>query len=159
MIYGFDTSDHSAATAALMVYAVWRSRDRGRFKVTPDVWGQIERFTKAAAKRAPSIPSFIEAIKPRMMCQTISPKWMQVGIKGEIPLVPVFGEDGSLRHVIQLQASDDMREFLTGVINGCDSKAVIKALYGETAWVILLVRDRLEREKTIESTLTLEQDQ
>lgn len=32
MIYNFDTSDENAATAAFLVYAVYRSRDTKRFK-------------------------------------------------------------------------------------------------------------------------------
>ena len=36
MIYGFDTEDEANATAALLVYATWRSRDTARYRVTPD---------------------------------------------------------------------------------------------------------------------------
>ena len=43
------------------------------------------------------------------------------------------------------------REFLTSVLNDADSRAVVDALYKQTSWVIALVRDRLEREKPIES--------
>ena len=52
MIYGFDTQDKEAATAALIVYAIYRSRDIKRFKVSTQMWGQIERFVKSSAKRA-----------------------------------------------------------------------------------------------------------
>lgn len=48
MIYNFDTNAQHEAVSALLVYAVYRSRDRKRFKVTPEMWGQIERFCKAS---------------------------------------------------------------------------------------------------------------
>lgn len=146
MIYTFDTDDQSAATAALLVYAIYRSRDMRRFKVTPDMWAQIERFTKASAKRAKSIPEFIESLKPRVSCGTIHPRWMETGVKGLLPVVD------SLGHTNYMQMGDS-REFLTGIIKQCEPQDVIRKLYRETAWVVLLVRDRLEREKPIEGKL------
>ena len=147
MIYDFDTDDQSAATAALLVYAIYRSRDSRRYRVTPDMWAQIERFVKSAAKRAQSIPRFIESLKPRLACGTIHPRWMETGIKG---LLPIQDSIGQVEYIQQR----DSREFLTGVLSAADQRAVISALYRETAWVVLLVRDRLEREKPIQSQLT-----
>jgi len=147
MIYQFDTEDHEAATAALLVYAVYRSRDSRRFKVTPDMWAKIERFVKASAKRARTVPAFLESLKPRLSCGTIHPQWMAAGIKG------VIGRTNNLGHTEYIQRADS-REFLTGVLADCDERAVIKKLYKETTWIILLVRDRLEREKPVEAELT-----
>lgn len=145
MIYGFDCADEAAAVAALCVYVCWRSRDLRRYRVTPDVWSQVERFAKSAAKRAGSIPEFLERLKPRLMVGTLSPRWMAVGLKGAIPMVETA--DG-LR--IQVSAPEEQREFLTAVLERADHKAVLDRLSRETAWVILLVRDRLERERAVE---------
>lgn len=145
-VYGFDTDDIDAATGALLVYAVWRSRDPRRFKITPDVWAQVERFTKAAAKRAETLPRFLEAIKPRFACGTIHPRWMEAGIKGVVSL-------GQTAHGELLGVADGARparEFLTGVLAQVEHRAVLELLYRETAWVVLLVRDRLERERPVE---------
>lgn len=151
MIYGFDTEDQSAATAALLVYAIYRSRNARQFKVTPDMWAQIERFTKASAKRATSIPAFIESLKPRLQCGTIQPRWMETGIKGLLPIADSRG------HINYIQTADS-REFLTCVLTAADPREVLRRLYTETAWIILLVRDRLEREKPIEDRLTADTD-
>jgi len=146
MIYGFDTDDRSAATAALIVYAIWRSRDVRRFKITPDVWSKVERFVKAAAKRSRALPDFIESLKPKMACGTIHPKWMEVGIKGMVGIKDSFGGTSFIQRA-------DTREFLTAVIADCDQRQVTKTLYSQTAWVVLLCRDRLERERPIESEI------
>jgi hypothetical protein len=147
MIYQFDTDDRNAATAALLVYAIWRSRDVQRFKITPDVWAKVERFTKASAKRARSVPSFLEALKPRLQCGTVHPKWMEAGIKG------VVGRKDSFGGTEYIQRADS-REFLTGVLADCNEREVVRRLYKETTWIILLCRDRLERERPVESELT-----
>jgi len=156
MQYGFETDDENAAVAALIVYAVYRSRDKGKFKVTPQMWGQIERFVKASAKRARTVPEFLDALKPRLECAAIQPQWIAVGAKGEIPTEPVY-EGGKLKHVIQRSQDPDAREFGVQVIENADGREVLARLYKETAWVVLLVRDRLEREKPIESQVNLDE--
>jgi hypothetical protein len=70
-MYDFLTEDRDAAVAALLVYSVWRGRDVERYKITPDVWGQVERFVKAAAKRSRTLPEFLERLKPRVACQHV----------------------------------------------------------------------------------------
>lgn len=148
MRYAFDTDDEHAATAALLVYATWRSRDTGRYKITPDVWSQVERFVKAAAKRAVTLPGFLEALKPRLYAGTLSPRAMEAGVKGAVPLLGI----GS-GAVLEVAAPEEQREFLTGVIEHADTRAVLQRLYRETGWIVLLVRDRLERERPLEARL------
>lgn len=154
MIYGFDSDSRDAATAALLVYAIYRSRNRKRFRVTPDMWSQIERFVKASAKRATSLPRFIEALKPRMCCESIHPTAMAVGLSGTIRMIRT--EAGEL---IQPHAEPEQREFLTRVLDGVEHKVVLDLLYRETSWIVLLVRDRLEREKPIENRFETELDE
>lgn len=145
MIYGFDTEHEHEAVAALCVYVVYRSRDTKRYKVTPDMWSQIERFTRASAKRSRTIPDFIEKLKPRLMAGTLNPRWMRVGMSGYIPMVVT---DDGMR--LSVGTDDDMREFMTGIVASADQRRVMKALNDNSAWVILLVRDRLEKERVIE---------
>lgn len=161
MIYGFDTDDEPAATAALLVYAIWRSRDRARLKISTDIWDRVERFTKDAAKRSRTLPSFIEALKPRLACGALKPKWMAVGMAGEIPVVPVVGEDGRMLYAIQRARNDETepREFLVTVLERAPERHVLGRLYKETAWVVLLVRDRLEREKPVDAVVSIDDDE
>lgn len=156
MLYGFDTERSQDATAALMLYAIYRSRDTKRFKITPDMWSQIERFAKASAKRARGVADWIEAMKPRLSCGTISPRWMEAGIKGDISLMARTNQAGHTEYV--QYAAPEQREFLTRVLALCDERLVVDVLYRRTAWIVLLVRDRLEREKPIEKNTTIEDD-
>ena len=149
MIYNFDTDDEESAVAGLLLYSIYRSRDKRRFRVSPQMWGQIDRFVKASAKRASNIQRFMDSLMPRMACPSINPKWMDVGINGRLTK---FG------HELMEFPNADQREFLTGVINSVDHNSVIEKLYKETTWIVLLVRDRLEREKPIESRFEIDEE-
>lgn len=145
MYYNFDTEDHGQAVAALLVYAVYRSRDKKRFKISLDMWGQLERAAKGVAKRAGDLGEFIEKLKPKLMCPTIQPRWAKTIPDGMVTMRVL--DDGS---VAELQ-DQGRRQFLTDVLQEVDHKEVLEILYRKTAIVILLVRDRLEREKPYES--------
>lgn len=145
MYYNFDTDDHTAATAALLVYAVYRSRDSKRFKVTPDMWGMIERATVSASKRAPDLADFIQKLKPKLHCPTIHPRWAKTVPDGVVSMKMM--PDGTIAQV----EDKGRRQFLTDVLQEVDHREVLDYLYRKAALVILLVRDRLEREKPIEA--------
>ena len=139
--YNFETGNKQEAIAALLVYAVYRSRDKKRFKVTPEMWGQIERFCKSSAKRSKTIPQFLEQFKAKMSCSSISPKWTEVGVVGRL-----LKQGDSFIGV----NSEESREFLTSIITlEAVHKEVLSCLLKETTWVIALVRDRLELEKNL----------
>ena len=155
MHYGFDTDDHNAATGALLIYAVYRSRDRRRYKITPDMWGQIERFIKAAAKRAQTLPAFLEALKPRLACDSLRPAAMRAGLSGMLTIARRTNSAGQTEYV-QKGEQGEQREFLTRALARVEARAVLDLLYRETSWIVLLVRDRLEREKPIERAFETE---
>jgi hypothetical protein len=126
------------------VYAVYRSRDVKRFKISPDMYGQIERAVKSVAKRASDLGEFIEKLKPKLMCPTIHPRWAKTMPDGIVSMKAL--PDGSFAQV----QDQGQRQFLTDVLKEVNHRQVLDILYRKTALVILLVRDRLEREKPIE---------
>jgi hypothetical protein len=149
MYYNFDTDDHVGAVGALLVYAIYRSRNLKRFKISPDMWGMIERAVKSASKRARDMGDFIEKLKPKLHCETIHPRWANTMPEGilTMKLDPVTGE-------LMQVADKGRRQFLTDVLQEVDHRQVLDFLYRKTALVVLLVRDRLEREKPLETKFT-----
>ncbi len=145
MIYGFDTEEKNEGVGALIVYAVYRSRNKQQFKISLDMWDKIERFVKSSAKRSLKIPQFIEKLKKKMLCHSLNPHWMEVGIKNDVGLFTRVNKEGVTDIIALAQQSE--REFMTSVIGQSDQSAVINVLKNETAWTILLVRERLERER------------
>jgi len=146
-IFGFETDDQDEAIAALLIYAVYRSRDIRKFKVTPDMWGLICREAKSAAKRSRTLGEWVEDFKkPPIHCSTISPKWIAVGIAGEIVLTPIQGGG-----FIQLADRGERQELLPAILRRTDHKKVIRKLYRETEMMVELARGRTIREKPIEA--------
>lgn len=157
MYYGFETNDENAALGALLVYGIYRSRDVKRFKVTPDMWGIIERAVKSTAKRALDLHDFIERLKPRLMCSTLKPKWMATD--EEALLSPVaMAVNRETGEIIQKQ-DKGRRQFWVEILEQMDHQAVLDILYKKTSWVIALVRDRLERERPLEVSGIIKEDE
>ncbi len=145
-MYGFDTDSVDEGMAALLVYGIYRSRDVKRFKTSPDMWGQIERFVKSAAKRSVTLPDFIERLKPRLLCSSLNPRWMKTS---GFPMVSMY-VDRQTGEVIR-PGRQEQREFWVRELRDADHRATLKCLYQHTALVIALVRDRLERERPVEA--------
>jgi hypothetical protein len=82
-----------------------------------------------------------------MACETINPKWCDSGSK---VMTAIQDELGNL---IVSGGDNEKRQFLTEIIESGKDQAILYELYKETTRVIMLVRDRLEREKPIESKL------
>lgn len=142
-LLGFSTADMIAAKASLLVYSIYRSRDKRRGPSGMDMWGQIERFARASAKRALSIGEFVNTFKRRMACDTINPRWMATGL---LPPPDEYGE---------IIVHQDKRTFMPEIMECDDSeqRTIIDCIYRQTVKVVLLVRARIEDEKPIEAKL------
>ena len=146
MLFGFDTENEARAAGALLVYAVYRSRDAKRGPSGYDMWEQIERFTRRAAKRADDVSGFLNKFKREMACGTINPRWCKTGIA---QANATFMDDGS---VLVHGGEDGPRDFMISITESSaeEQKKIIETLYEQSECIILLVRDRLEREKPVE---------
>jgi len=142
MIYGFDTKNEDAALGALLVYGCYRSRDTSKFKVSPDMWGIIERGVKSSSKRAENLNDFIEKFKKKVSCSSLKPSHMSSHQKQTEILIP----DGTGNFISK---TNERREFWLNEIENADNKKVLKEMYTRTSFIIVLVRDRLEREKML----------
>lgn len=140
MIYGFDTKNKEQATAALLVYVIYRSRDLKRFKVSTKMWEQITNFAKLSAKKSLTLPEFIERFRKPMCCEAIQSRHCKVDEHAGHAAKML--EDGTL-----FVAGDEQKAFLTTIVNEANAKKVLDLIYKETAFVIHAVRERLEAEK------------
>ncbi|MBT9142889.1 MAG: hypothetical protein DDT29_01286 [Dehalococcoidia bacterium] len=149
MIYGFDTErNENAALGALLVYGLWRSRDMKKFKITPEVWGQVSRAVSGCAFRSVDLWEFIEKMKPKLQVAELKPKWMRT----DNPVISMF-IDHDTGEIIQRGQQESKRQFWTDILETADHEAVLNALSKKTSLVVALVRDRLERERPYEVEL------
>lgn len=143
MLLGFVTEDEITAKASIIIYAIYRSRDKKRGPSGVDMWSQIERFAKACAKRSTNIGEFADKFKRKMSCHTINPKWLKDDIKSVNAMV-----DHSTGSIITF-GSEKFRNFGITIFESDieTQKAIVEKIYNETILIIMHVRDRIEREK------------
>lgn len=140
-IYNFDCETKEEATAALLVYAVYNSRNRDKFKVSTEMWGQIERFVKSSAKRSENLQRFVESLRPKLYCENLNPKHLSGGNFENKPL--------KINDEYVEFNSDDQRTFLSSYLDKVNHSDVIDLLYNETTYIVMLVRERIENEKKL----------
>ena len=147
MLFGFDTEDSTVAAGALLVYATYKSRDVKRGPSGYDMWEQIERFARRSAKRADNVSEFLAKFKPLMACGTLNPRFCKTGIAANNALIE---EDGS---IIVKGEENERRDFMISITESPqeEQQKVVDCIYEQTQRIILLVRDRLEREKPLET--------
>ena len=138
-MYGFDTEKEERAIAALVVYVVYRSRDNTRFKVSTKMWDQITGFVRLSAKKSTNIPEFIDYFRKPMRCESITAKYCEVDGKQAAKMLS-SGE-------LFVSGQTEQRQFLTSLLEQANQSKVLHALIKETAFIIMLVRERLEIEK------------
>lgn len=144
MLFGFQTESEVKAKAALLIYVIYRSRNKDRGPQGVDMWAQIERFAKAAAKRADGIDDFVNSFKRKMACGTINPYWLQGDVEAANAIIKDNGEI--------LTFSEHQRGFGLEIFEDeKQGREVVECIYNKTQNVILLVRDRLEREKPFDN--------
>jgi hypothetical protein len=140
MIYNFDTDKKERALAALLIYAIYKSRDQTRFKVSTKMWEQVTNFSKLAAKKSENLAEFLEYFRKPMKCTTVLPKYC---LTEEHKGVLKTDKNGSIIET----SGEEMKSFLTSEIENSDEKKIISTIIRETAFVIMLVRERIEIEK------------
>ena len=129
MKLGFDSERGDACVAALLVHQVYTSRDVRRFKTSLDMWSRIERQVKASAKRSGSLSLFLERLMPRLNCDVLRP--LRDNVAASVPGAP--RDFGSLTALLDNPPAPPA--------------AVLRCLYRETSLIVLLVRERLERDR------------
>lgn len=144
MLFGFQTENEVKAKAALLIYVIYRSRNKERGPQGLDMWAQIERFAKASAKRADGIDDFVNAFKRKMACGTINPYYMREDV---IAANAVIKDSGEI-----ITFSENQRGFGLEIFeDDKQGREVVECIYNKTQNIILLVRDRLEREKPFDN--------
>lgn len=135
MVYQFSTDDIKRAKAALILYAMYKSRDQGSPLNGMETWNRCKTFMRAACLRSSTTAEFVDNFCHRARIQSIRPKYLSTGEP-----VRVAGTD-------ELIDSPDFKNYATEIIEDND---LLKLYENESLYIIMLVRERIQREKMTE---------
>lgn len=132
MQFGFDTDDELRGKAALLLYAMYRSRDTSSALNGIETWNRFAAFTKGAALKSTTTAEFCDQFCKMAKVQSIKPKYL----KSDGGMV--FMPDGS---IVQ---SDNVKDYKIGII---EDNRLLKTFEKESQLLVMLVRERIQREQ------------
>lgn len=134
MLYQFDTDSLSHAKAALLLYGMYRSRKKDSPLNGLETWDRFQTFVRAACLKSSTTAEFVQAFCKKAKIDSVKPRYLSTG---EPVVMPDTGE---------LIMSAEIADYRLKIIAD-DS---LLSLYNtESLYLIMLVRERIQREKFI----------
>ncbi len=132
MLYNFDTSRSDRARAALLIYALFKSRDAASPLNGLETWSRAESYCKAACLKSSTTAEFATRFKELAKIPSIKPYYL-TDAEGLVPM-----PDGTI-----IQA-DGVRDYKLDLFEDDTIRATIEREY---PIIVMLVRERIQREK------------
>lgn len=132
MQFGFDTDSEVRGRAALLLYAMYRSRSEASALNGLETWNRFASFTKGAALKATTTAEFCDQFCKMAKVPSVKPRYL----KSDDGMV--FMPDGS---IIQSTGVDDYK------IEIVEDNSLLKLFEKESQLLVMLVRERIQREK------------
>lgn len=135
MYYNFNTEFLSKAKAALLLYAMYKSRDKNSPLNGLETWTRAESFCKGACLKSSTTAEFVTKFKEMAKVGAIKPYYLSDNQDGDdIVVLP----DGSAI------SGDGFKNYQISIIEDNEIRKVIEKEY---PLIIMLVRERIQREK------------
>lgn len=144
MLYQFNTDDTQRAKAALVLYAMYRSRDKNSPLNGMETWNRCKTFMRAACLRSSTTAEFVTNFCRKAHIQSIKPKYLNTGDPVRIP------------GTYDLISSSSYKNYATEII---EDNNLLKLYENEPVYIIMLVRERIQREKLTEVEEINEEDE
>lgn len=132
MLYQFDTDDLRHAKAALLLYALYRSRDEKSSLNGLETWERFGSYIKGACLKSANTAEFVQNFCEKAKIESVKPKYLHTG--GPV-VMPETGE---------LISSDSVKDYQVRLFEDDSLMSVIER---ETLYLIMLVRERIQRDK------------
>lgn len=132
MLYQFDTDSVVHAKAALLLYALYRSRDDKSPLNGVETWERFGAFLRGACLKSTNTAEFAQNFCAKAKIESIKPKYLDTG---EPVLMPDTGE---------LISGSGVRDYHLNVF---EDNTILPLLEREPIYIIMLVRERIQREK------------
>lgn len=132
MYYRFNTDNIDHAKAALLLYAMYRSRDGNSPLNGLETWDRFQSFTRAACLKSCTTANFVQEFCRKAKITSVKPRYLDTGD----PVV--IRETGEL---IDMAGYHDYR------LNIIGDNRLLQLYRTESVYLIMLVRERIQREK------------
>lgn len=134
MHYGFNTDDVKKAGAALLLYALYRSRGRDSFINGVETWNRMESLCRGACRKSSTTSEFVTKFKQAAGIGAIKPRYLSDPDNTGLQIL----SDGSV------VGSSDVKTYRLDIIQDNEIRNVIERDY---PLIIMLIRERVQREK------------
>lgn len=143
MLYQFDTDSLSHAKAALLLYGMYRSRKPDSPLNGLETWDRFQTFVRAACLKSNTTAEFVQAFCKKAKIDSVRPRYLDTG---EPVLMPDTGE---------LVKSDRVADYRLKLIA---DNSLLNLYNTESLYLIMLVRERIQREKFMPEVRDEEED-
>ena len=132
MLYQFDTDSLSHAKAALLLYGMYRSRKKESPLNGLETWDRFQMFVRGACLKASTTAEFVQDFCKKAKIDSVKPRYLSTG---EPVVMPDTGE---------LIMGAGMADYRLGILADND---LLRLYNTESMYLIMLVRERIQREK------------
>ena len=132
MLYQFDTESLKHAKAALLLYAMYRSRSEKSALNGLETWDRFGAYIKGACLKSVSTAEFVQNFCAKAKIESVKPKYLYTG--GPV-VMPETGE---------LISSDSVKDYQVGLF---EDNSLLPLIERESMYLIMLVRERIQRDK------------
>lgn len=132
MLYQFDTDSLDHAKAALLLYAMYRSRKKESPLNGLETWERCQTFVRGACLKASTTAEFVQAFCKKAKIDSVKPRYLSTG-------TPVVMPDTG-----ELILSDSVADYRLGIMA---DNSLLRLYNTESLYIIMLVRERIQREK------------
>ena len=132
MLYQFDTDSLAHAKAALLLYGMYRSRKKESPLNGLETWDRFQTFVRGACLKASTTAEFVQAFCKKAKIDSVKPRYLS---NGEPVVMPDTGE---------LIVSGGLADYRLGIIA---DDSLLRLYNTESMYLIMLVRERIQREK------------
>ena len=132
MLYQFDTESLKHAKAALLLYGMYRSRNQNSPLNGLETWDRFQTFVRAACLKSSTTAEFVQVFCKKSKIDSVKPRYLRTG---DPVIIPETGE---------LIVSAGINDYRLGILADND---LLKLYNTESMYLIMLVRERIQREK------------
>lgn len=132
MYLNFDTDDLKRARAALLLYAMYRSRDANSPLNGLETWDRFASCVRGACLKSHTTAGFVEAFCRKAKIGSVKPRYLSTG-------EPVKMPDSGI-----LVQADGVRDYRLDIM---EDDSILPIFAEESMYLIMLVRERIQREK------------